>query len=162
MSLSCVRQLLKSALICFMICCCGVAAFSPHPVLADPLESSCTAPTAFADKAEEAKCKALARSGNLNVQFALCEMKGPLADLATWCRLLAANTDPDNAAYAASAQRVLADLYHEGRGGVSQDYDEAFKWCRMAAEGYQVKALPCMQEAYFKGQGTQNARRQSR
>src|ERR1039457_360923 len=53
----------------------------------------------------------------------------------------------------ASSSFMLAGLYENGFGGVSQDAAEALKWYRKAAEQGNVRAQYHLGYCYFKGQG---------
>ena len=54
----------------------------------------------------------------------------------------------------ATAQAAVGLLYYQGRGGVAQDYKEAFLWLRKAADQGVYAAQRTVAEMYSAGQGT--------
>ena len=55
------------------------------------------------------------------------------------------------------AQRVLAEAYEKGVGGVTQDEAEAVKWTRRAAEQGDPVAQAQLGKRYFEGRGVQKS-----
>jgi uncharacterized protein len=102
---------------------------------------------AAAAQAEAPKPKTLWEAADLMVGEAAYE-KGDYAKAARYFRIAAER----NNAWSADAQRDLGVMYYNGLG-VPQDYTEALKWYRKAAEQGNERALGSLGLMYERGQG---------